>query len=125
MPSTSSPHRKTVAREIANRTPRAVPNATENGTGSHAPATKISDYFGINTLGVRQMRDKLPRDAYSRLISAVRLGNKLPAHHARRVASVIRDWAIPKGATHFPPWSQPQPGPTAEKHDAFLSFDDG
>src|SRR5581483_7852976 len=33
--------------------------------------------------------------------------------------------AIGRGATHFTHWFQPQTGLTAEKHDAFLSFDDG
>ena len=35
------------------------------------------------------------------------------------------DWAMERGATHFTHWFQPQTGLTAEKHDAFLSFDDG
>jgi glutamine synthetase len=38
---------------------------------------------------------------------------------------VIKEWAIGRGATHFTHWFQPQTGLTAEKHDAFLSFDDG
>jgi len=125
MPSTSSPHRKSVAREITNRSARVVPNASENGAAAHAAPTKISDYFGINALGVRQMRDKLPREAFARLVAAVRLGKKLDADLAPRVAAVIREWAISKGATHFTHWFQPQTGLTAEKHDAFLSFDDG
>ena len=125
MPSTSSPHRKSVAREITNRTARSVPPASENGASHQAVATKISDFFGVNALGVRQMRDKLPREAYARLVAAVRLGKKLDADLAPRVAAVIKDWAISKGATHFTHWFQPQTGLTAEKHDAFLSFDDG
>src|SRR5690606_9839889 len=32
--------------------------------------------------------------------------------------------ALTKGATHFCHWFQPQTGNTAEKHDAFLTFDD-
>src|SRR6185436_1764941 len=34
------------------------------------------------------------------------------------------EWALEKGATHFCHWFQPQTGLTAEKHDAFLTFDD-
>ena len=86
---------------------------------------KISDYFGINTFGVRQMRDKLPRDAYQKLLDAVRHGKKIDAEIAGRVSQVIKEWAIGRGATHFTHWFQPQTGLTAEKHDAFLSFDDG
>jgi hypothetical protein len=54
MPSTSSPHRATIAREIAKRPPRSVPDVSGNGTGK---PLKISEYFGINTFGVRQMRE--------------------------------------------------------------------
>src|SRR5581483_9446205 len=82
-------------------------------------------YFGINTFGVRQMRDKLPRETYAKLLAAVRHGKKLDADVAPRVAQAIKEWAIGNGATHFTHWFQPQTGLTAEKHDAFLSFDDG
>ncbi len=71
------------------------------------------------------MRDKLPRDTYAKLLDAVRHGKKLDVDIAPRVAQAIKEWAISRGATHFTHWFQPQTGLTAEKHDAFLSFDDG
>ncbi|NBW66014.1 hypothetical protein EBR44_09670, partial [bacterium] len=37
--------------------------------GSNEPT---SSYFGINTFGARQMRDKLPKDIYQKLVEAVR-----------------------------------------------------
>jgi glutamine synthetase len=40
------------------------------------------------------------------------------------VAHAVKEWALEKGATHFCHWFQPQTGLTAEKHDAFLTFDD-
>jgi len=120
MPPKSLQHRKALLRELTSRTPKTPPPIMQNGQ----PA-KVSEYFGINTLGVRQMRDKLPRDAYQKLVAAVRQGKKLDLDIAARVAAVIRDWAIGRGATHFTHWFQPQTGLTAEKHDAFLSFDDG
>jgi glutamine synthetase len=86
---------------------------------------RTSEYFGANTFGVRQMRDKLPRDTYAKLLAAVRHGKKLDSDIAPRVAQAIKEWAITNGATHFTHWFQPQTGLTAEKHDAFLSFDDG
>src|SRR5438105_898640 len=88
-------------------------------------AARVSEYFGINTLGARQMRDKLPTEVYTKLLAAIRLGKKLDVDIAPKVAQIIRDWAISRGATHFTHWFQPQTGLTAEKHDAFLSFDDG
>ena len=112
--------RKAVNREIPSRSPKTSPAMTHNGQ----PA-RISEYFGINTFGVRQMRDKLPRDVYEKMLAAVRQGKKLEPDVAGRVAQVIKDWAVGRGATHFTHWFQPQTGLTAEKHDAFLSFDDG
>src|SRR5216110_1093226 len=112
--------RKVVTRELASRTPKTPPPIMQNGQ-----IAKVSDYFGINTFGVRQMRDKLPRDSYQKLVAAVRQGKKLDLDVASRVSQVIKEWAIGRGATHFTHWFQPQTGLTAEKHDAFLSFDDG
>jgi glutamine synthetase len=86
---------------------------------------RTSEYFGINTFGARQMREKLPKEIYAKLSSAVKLGKKLDIDIAPTVAQVVKEWAISHGVTHFTHWFQPQTGLTAEKHDAFLSFDDG
>src|SRR5215831_5157826 len=115
--SNSSSPRKAVIQEV---TAREVRGTDDSGAG-----TRTSEYFGINTFGVRQMRDKLPRDTYAKILGAVRHGKKLDLDVAPRVAQAIKEWAIAHGATHFTHWFQPQTGLTAEKHDAFLSFDDG
>jgi glutamine synthetase len=92
---------------------------------SSAPAPlRTSEYFAINTFGIRQMREKLPKDVFNRLLSSIRLGKKLDRDIAPTVAQVIKDWAVSRGVTHFTHWFQPQTGLTAEKHDAFLTFDD-
>ena len=87
-------------------------------------AAPTSAYFGINTFGARQMRDKLPKAVYEKLVASVRLGTKLDLEIAPTVAQVIKDWATSRNVTHFSHWFQPQTGLTAEKHDAFLTFDD-
>jgi len=120
MPASSTSSRKAVIREI---TEREVRGSSPNGDNGALPRT--SEYFGVNTFGVRQMRDKLPRDTYAKLLDAVKHGTKLDVEVAPRVAQAIKEWAITRGATHFTHWFQPQTGLTAEKHDAFLSFDDG
>ena len=130
MPASTNKNRQEVNREISSRIARgngaaASNGGSHNGNGTTMTAARISEYFGINTLGARQMRDKLPRDVYNKLLAAIRLGKKLDPDIAPKVAAVIRDWAIGRGATHFTHWFQPQTGLTAEKHDAFLSFDDG
>ena len=111
--------RKAAIHEITSRGVRIPPGLSPSDT---PPPT--SEYFGCNTFGARQMRDKLPRDLYAKLVASIRLGKKLDAEVAPTVAQVIKEWAVSRGVTHFTHWFQPQTGLTAEKHDAFLSFDD-
>jgi len=112
--------RKAAIREM---TARPAVRAALNGDAHPAP-TPTSQYFGVNTFGARQMRDKLPKKVWQKLQATIRLGRKLDAEIAAPVAEAIKEWAIAKGVTHFTHWFQPQTGLTAEKHDAFLSFDD-
>ena len=120
--STSISPRQGLAHTLATREARTGVTLTDAENGGPA---RISEYFGVNTFGVRQMRDKLSKDAYQKLLAAVRMGKKLDLDIAPKVAQAIKEWAISRGATHFTHWFQPQTGLTAEKHDAFLSFDDG
>ncbi len=82
----------------------------------------ISDYFGCMTFGLAQMREKLPKDAYSHLLKTLDQGKKLPKETAESIASAVKEWAITKGVTHFCHWFQPMTGSTAEKHDAFITI---
>lgn len=102
---------------IATRVAKTAPSPT----GDKA---SVSEFFGINTFGAHQMRSKLPKDVYAKLSASIRLGRKLDLDIAPTVAQAIRDWAVSRGATHFTHWFQPQTGLTAEKHDAFIAFDE-
>ena len=112
--------RPSLLKELAARLPKAPTTASVNGRTQ----ISTSEYFGINTFGARQMRDRLPKDVYKKLTESIRLGKKLDTDIAPVVAQTIKEWAISRGATHFTHWFQPQTGLTAEKHDAFLTFDD-
>ena len=120
--STSSPRRSAIQEIIARSRSAASAPAVHPETNGRPQAT--SSYFGCNTFGARQMRDKLPRVVYDNLVASIRLGKKLDPAIAPAVAQVIKEWATSRGATHFTHWFQPQTGLTAEKHDAFLSFDE-
>ena len=98
--------------------------ATRITFGDAEPAPPTSDYFGVNTFSVREMRERLPAEAFAKLVNAVRLGQKLDTDIAPVVAQAMKEWAIARGATHFCHWFQPMTGLTAEKHDAFLDFDE-
>lgn len=82
----------------------------------------VSEYFGELTFGLRQMREKLPKDAFSNLMRTLEKGEKLTKETAEVISQVIKDWAVAKGATHFCHWFQPMTGLTAEKHDAFITI---
>jgi glutamine synthetase len=102
--------------EVASRSIRSLPEM--------ASGVKVLDLFGSNTFDVAAMKKKLPKPIFNSLQETVRRGSRLDPAIANEVAHAVKEWAIGKGATHFCHWFQPQTGLTAEKHDAFLTFDD-
>ncbi|MCC6526339.1 MAG: glutamine synthetase III [Polyangiaceae bacterium] len=84
----------------------------------------MSAYFGSNVLDRAKLETRLPRDAYAKLVQTIEQGKRLDPETAAAVAGAIKEWALGCGVTHFCHWFQPQTGSTAEKHDAFLSFDE-
>ena len=115
--------RRSALQEITARAVR-IPPAPMGGQNGNGRPSATSEYFGCNTFGAKQMKSKLPRAVYDKLVAAIRLGTKLDAEIAPTVAQVIKEWALARGVTHFTHWFQPQTGLTAEKHDAFLAFDE-
>ena len=80
---------------------RLTPAAFNSSNGAepvngHGPVP-ASHYFGSNTFGARQMRDKLPKEVYAKLVSEIRLGRKLDLEIAPTVAQVIKEWAVSRG----------------------------
>jgi glutamine synthetase len=85
-----------------------------------------SDIFGINVFNDAVMKVRLPKPTYKKLRMTISEGLPLDSDVAEVVASVMKDWAVEKGATHFTHWFQPMTGITAEKHESFISpTDDG
>src|SRR5215472_6690509 len=89
-----------------------------------AKGIKVREVFGCNTFDTQAMKQKLPKPIFHSLQETIRRGKRLDASIANEVAHAVKEWALEKGATHFCHWFQPQTGLTAEKHDAFLTFDD-
>lgn len=86
----------------------------------------VSSYFGEYTFNRQVMREKLPKDIYTKLITAIDDNTPLDLNTANAVAHAMKEWAIENGATHFAHWFQPMTGSTASKHDAFVEpADDG
>jgi glutamine synthetase len=103
-------------REVSSRAIRCVPEM--------AGGAKVREVFGANTFDVSAMKQKLPKAVFQSLQDTIRRGRRLDPAIANEVAHAVKEWALEKGATHFCHWFQPQTGLTAEKHDAFLTFDD-
>lgn len=83
---------------------------------------KVSQYYGENVYNYHlskslSLEDK---DALKQVIDGKKTISK---DLASKIANSVLEWAIGKGATHFCHWFQPLTGSTAEKHDAFLNFD--
>jgi glutamine synthetase len=85
-------------------------------------STKISTYFAENVFTEAAMKNYLSEDAFQSVMSAIKTGQKIDRKIADQVASAMKSWAIPKGATHYTHWFQPLTGATAEKHDAFFQL---
>lgn len=95
--------------------------ATENN--SSKTGSMVTNSYGSLTFNMDVMRDKLPKDVFNSLKKTIKNGDKLAPETAGVVAHAMKEWAIDHGATHYCHWFQPMTGATAEKHDAFLSFD--
>ncbi len=85
-----------------------------------------SGMFGSYVFNESVMQARLPKTTYKALKKTLKEGSPLEPGVAEVVASVMKDWAVEKGATHYTHWFQPLTGITAEKHDSFVSpTDDG
>ena len=81
----------------------------------------VTKIFGSNVFNDEVMKKRLPRETYKLLKETIDKEISLAGEVADVVASVMKDWAIEKGATHYTHWFQPLTGSTAEKHDSFIS----
>ena len=83
--------------------------------------TPIRQLFGINVFSDDVMRSRLPEHIFKAIRNTIKKGAPLDPAVADVVATVMKEWAIEKGATHYTHWFQPMTGLTAEKHDSFLA----
>ena len=85
----------------------------------------IMSIYGELTFNQKAMREKLSKSVYEKMIATIEHGEPFDQSIASEVAHGMKEWAMQRGATHFTHWFQPQRGGTAEKHDAFICYDDG
>ncbi len=92
-----------------------------NGTQS----MQITEIFGENAFQLEDLKERLPKSEWHDLKSTIHEGEQLNPDVADAVAVAMKDWATEKGATHFTHWFQPLTGLTAEKHDSFITPNQG
>jgi glutamine synthetase len=102
----------------------AKAQAPDTSSISRLDQIKISQYFGCNTFSERTMRERLQKDVYKAYRQTLKRGEALSPDVAKSVAIAMKDWALEQGCTHFTHWFLPMTGATAEKHDAFITWDD-
>lgn len=83
----------------------------------------IQEIFGEYVLSYNKLKQTLPDHSYKDLMNTINQSKPLSKDTAEAVANAAKDWAISMGATHFTHWFQPMTDLSAEKHDAFFSFD--
>ena len=82
-----------------------------------------SEIFGSDVFDLQTMKRKLPKKVFHALRDSIDNGTKLSLADADAIAHAMMEWALQKGVTHYTHWFQPMTGLTAQKHDAFFSFD--
>ncbi|OGI08396.1 MAG: hypothetical protein A2Y40_04660 [Candidatus Margulisbacteria bacterium GWF2_35_9] len=85
---------------------------------------KTMDIFGQLVFNQSLMKTRLSKKAYEVLMETISKNTSLDKDIAGEIAHSIKEWAIENGATHFTHWFQPLQEGTAEKHTAFISYND-
>lgn len=82
------------------------------------------EIFNAHVFDLDKMKNYMPQEAFKKLVNAIEGGTQLDDDVAEAAACAMREWALSMGATHYTHWFQPRTEATAEKHMAFLSYDD-
>ena len=81
----------------------------------------LPEIFGSLVFNDQVMKERLPKEVYQAVHETAKNGTHLKLEVANTVATVMKNWAVEHGATHFTHWFQPMTGLTAEKHDSFIT----
>jgi len=85
----------------------------------------ITQIFGENTLHLDNLKSRLPKSVWKELRKALHDNRPIDLGIADAVAVAMKDWATERGASHYTHWFQPLTGSTAEKHDSFITPNQG
>lgn len=99
------------------------PKASELPVNEQGKPLKVSQYYGENVFNYVNAKS-LTNDDKQETAEVIAGKKVITKELGTKIATAVLEWAISKGVTHFTHLFQPLTGSTAEKHDAFLSFDD-
>lgn len=102
----------------------AAVKAPGNGNGEFK-SYDVSKIFGENALHLTELKNRLPKPIWKELKKTITENSPLHPDVADTVAVVMKNWATERGATHYTHWFQPLTGFTAEKHDSFITPNQG
>jgi len=103
----------------------AARNWSPKNNGKPTESMNVTEIFGENTFQQDDLKEQLPKSIWKDLEKTIQEGEQLNPDVADAVAVAMKDWAMEKGATHFTHWFQPLTGLTAEKHDSFITPNQG
>ena len=112
--------RQELKKEVYRKSPRSINVPTD----TNGQELKVSQYYGMNVFNFNESSNLTENDK-KEINNVIATGGTLTKDIAEKMANAVLRWATEKGATHFCHWFQPLTGSTAEKHDAFLSIDNG
>src|SRR5690349_14379600 len=115
-------------RFVDTRRPMTARQAAISEIATHR-VTKTQDYlrdagadiFGQYVFHEGAQRQYLAKPIFQKLRRTIDGREPFDPAIVDAVAHGVKEWALANGATHSPPWLVPMTGPTAGKHDSFLT----
>jgi glutamine synthetase len=81
---------------------------------------KLEEIWAEDVFTLAKMKAMLPKSVYKSLKATIEEGGKLDIGIADVVATVMKEWAMSKGALYYAHVFYPMTNATAEKHDGFV-----
>jgi glutamine synthetase len=81
---------------------------------------KLEDIWAEDVFTLTKMKAMLPKPVYKSLKATIEDGGKLDVSVADVVATVMKEWAMGKGALYYAHVFYPMTNASAEKHDGFI-----
>ena len=98
--------------ELLNRKPQYIDDS----------GRAISELFGSKVFDKEKMKKYLSTEAFHHIMKSIEEGTRIDRKMADQIALGMKAWAMENGATHYTHWFHPLTDATAEKHDAFIDF---